>query len=484
MSEPPDSSHGRIIHDVPTSCRQSEIKNQKSKITDLTAGVARLTITPFWGIELAGWGYYLNRTWQRVHDHLHATALVLHDGNRAVVIVALDLMIIGRKFTQRTRKLIYRETGIAPNAILLTCSHSHNAPASGGILGGGQVDPLYEEWASRQAATAAIEAWRNRKSAQLRPGSGELSGHTFNRTRENGPVDTRLTTLTVDDQKGNPLAVVVNFQAHPTVATKLRPFDVSRDVPGQVCDLIEASLSGAIALYLQGACGDVNFHRHYATPQRCHEPARALADLALTCHRQAKSMVRNTVAAATKIVALPTRRWKKAEIDFDRTEGLRRLKTNDTTDWRETLGRVMTQRPEEMVDRHGGDLTKAVRAMARFNVEWTDRLLKDWQTRALALHSEVQALRVGDLFLVANSAELFSTFALNVRQQSQVEHLMIAGYANGRIGYVPDDYNIANQTYAAYQSPKYCNQFPFTAKSGPQLSAGMVDVINKCGNDS
>lgn len=30
----------------------------------LTAGVARVEITPYWGVELTGWGYDLNRTWR------------------------------------------------------------------------------------------------------------------------------------------------------------------------------------------------------------------------------------------------------------------------------------------------------------------------------------------------------------------------------------------------------------------------------------
>ena len=43
------------------------------------AGIARREITPFWGVELTGWGYYIERRWQRVHDPLYATALVVDD---------------------------------------------------------------------------------------------------------------------------------------------------------------------------------------------------------------------------------------------------------------------------------------------------------------------------------------------------------------------------------------------------------------------
>ena len=44
---------------------------------------------------------------------------------------------------------------------------------------------------------------------------------------------------------------------------------------------------------------------------------------------------------------------------------------------------------------------------------------------------------------------------------------MLACYANGRIGYLPDEHDIAARSYAGYQSPKYCDQFPFTPESGP-----------------
>lgn len=125
------------------------------------AGVARTRLTPFWGVELTGWGYYIERRWRRVHDHLHATALAFDGGQRAAILVALDLMVIDVAFASATRERIRETTGVPPEAILLTCLHSHNAPAAGGLLGVGECDLFYEDWASRQAATAAILAWQD-----------------------------------------------------------------------------------------------------------------------------------------------------------------------------------------------------------------------------------------------------------------------------------------------------------------------------------
>jgi hypothetical protein len=445
------------------------------------AGVARTCLTPFWGVELTGWGYYIERRWQRVRDHLNATALAFNNGARQAIVVVLDLMVIDEPFTRRTRERINAETGLEPESILLTCSHSHNAPAAGGLLGVGECDPVYEDWASRQAATAAILAWRQRTPATARCGHAVVEGLTYNRTREGGLVDPHLTTLQIDHRDGSPLAVVVNFGAHPTVYTQLGPWDVTRDVPGELCDLLEATFRQPVA-YIQGACGDVNFHREFIAPERCREPALRLMAAALEALNHAKPMDDPVVAAASETALVPTRRWTREELEHDRREAERRLVGDevDVSGWRETIGRVMTNRPDDMVRRHGGDERKAVRAMCRFHLEWTSRMLRDLETRPEVLETEVQAIRVGDVYFAANSSEFFTPFALDVRRRAGVPELILACYANGRIGYMPDEHDIDLRSYAGYQSPKYCNQFPFTRESGPALCAAMLRVIERC----
>ena len=446
----------------------------------LSAGVARTCLTPFWGVELTGWGYYIERRWQQIHDDLQATALVVDDGKHQVALVTLDLMVIDQRFTKLTRDRIHHETGLPHASILLTCSHSHNSPAAGGLLGIGQCDPDYEDWASRQAATAVILAWKNRYPAKLMASRGELAGHSYNRTRPNGLVDSTVTTLKVETETGRPLAAVVNFGAHPTVTTQWRPFDVSRDLPGVVCDRIEEAIPGIIAMYVQGACGDVNFLREYIDEVRYLEPARHLSDVALRSLANSTQSVSPRVAFASEIATLPTRRWLREELMSDRYEAERRLATNDVTGWRETIGRSMTNRPDDMVSRHGGDELKAVRAMARFHIEWTDLMLVDLDSRPEHLETEVQTIRMGDLFVSANSSEFFTPFALDLRRRADVPALMLACYSNGRIGYLPDSDDIDARSYAGYQSPKYCNQFPFVAQSGPAMCDAMLRTISRC----
>jgi neutral ceramidase len=446
------------------------------------AGIARRNLNPFWGVELTGWGYYLNRTWLDVHDDLNATSLVIENENQRIAIVSVDLMVISAEFTRVVRQQIQEATGIPSQSILVSCTHTHNAPASEGLRGVGEVDPLYEAWAARQAATSAILAWQQREAVTISAAATTIRGISFNRTRDNGPVDETATGLRVDRMDQSPLAVVVGFQAHPTVATVLRPRSVSRDAPGQICDVIERELPGCTAIYLQGACGDVNFLREYATSERHEEPGNAVAAAVLVSLENAESLDTSIINACVETATIPTRRWAPEEIAGDQEEARRRLEQEDVSGWRKSIGRAMTNRPDDMVARHGGDEWKAVSAMCRFNVEWTEHMQRDMDQRPETLSTEVQALRIGDFGIVTNSSEFFTTLALEVRARSPLPFLMLSCYSNGRIGYMPDAYDVERKTYAAYQSPKYCNQFPFTSQSGPALVDAMIKQLQHVGD--
>jgi hypothetical protein len=388
------------------------------------------------------------------------------------------------------------ETEIPAANILVCATHTHSAPASGGLLGVGEVDQEYEIWAAEQTARAAITAWNERMPATFCVGSSTEATFrvgsfdsmrsttewttTFNRTRPDGPVDATITTLRVNREDGSALAAVVGFQAHPTVWTVLRPYSVSRDMPGALCDAIEQGIPGCTALYLQGACGDVNFDRSWSESEEKAEFATRLflESVLVTLSHSNHELDLSQLGVASQIVRLPTRRWTLEEIQHDRAEAERRLREHDLTGWRDSIGRVMTNRPEDMVARHGGDEWKAVAAMCRFNMEWTGLMLEDYETRPEWLETEIQAIRIGDFGIVSNSSEFFTTLALSVREKVHLPYLMLACYANGRIGYLPDAYDVERKTYASYQSPKYCNQFPFTAESGPVMVDAMSKLMN------
>ncbi len=445
-----------------------------------TAGVARRVITPPMGVELAGLGYYLNRTAERVRDDLTATALVVGDDkDECVAVVALDLMYNDAAFTRNIREQVVSETNLRPEAICVNCSHSHNAPTAGFIRGAGEINAAYLDFAAKEAAVALIEAWKARQPANLRVGQGELVGMTFNRTRDDGPVNTRVSVLRADAIDGKALAVAVNFHSHCTAHMEVDLHAVSRDWPGEVVDQIEAALPGAMAMYWQGTCGDVNFRREYNGTERRFEPARAITKVALEAFDNARPVEAFGVGAVIQKVVLPTRRWTREEIARDREEGLHRLKTGDTAGWLDGIARTVVNLPARLPLRYGGSVEKAVAAVSRFAVEWTDEILPVLESRPETLEVEIQALRIGDVWLAANPSELFTTLGLEVRRRWTEGDLFMLSYANGSIGYLPDAYDVERRTYAAIQSPKFTGQFPFTEKSGDVMVEGLVDALNR-----
>lgn len=443
----------------------------------LQAGVARASLTPHWGVELAGWGYYLNRTWTRGRDPLAATALVLENGNDAIGLVAVDLLYADVAFTRAVRQQVSKHIPLQPDHICIGCSHSHNSPTLALIRGAGEIDADYRSWAERQVATALIEAWHRRESAQFFVGKSGVEGWTHNRADPKGTTDNQLSLWRIDRSNGMPLAVVVGFQAHPTVMMGLGATDVSRDFPGMVTDGLEDAIPGAMALYFQGACGDVNFLPRYNEIDHCREPGEHLLTCALEAWEKAVAIGSDQLGAASIAVELPTRRWTMEEIQRDREEGRYRLETGSTEGWRENLGRVMVNKPDQFPSRYGGDLKKAVMALGRFGLEWTEAMLIDLETRPEAIVTEVQALRLGDAWMVANPSELYTSLALEVRKRWPHEHLMHVGYANDSIGYMPDAADMERKSYAANQSPKFKNQFPFVPESCDAIVAGMLEAL-------
>jgi neutral ceramidase len=445
-------------------------------------GVARRVINPPAGVELAGLGYYLNRVWARVRDNLTATALVISDDQGgSTALAAVDLMYNDASFTRRIRELAAAQTDLPPEAICVNCSHSHNAPTAGFIRGGGERNQDYLELAANETATAVIEAWRKRQPAQLSAGHGELKGMTFNRARENGPTDPCVSVLRADDSSGQPLAVAVNFHSHCTAHMETDLYAVSRDWPGEVVDQIEAALPGTTALYLQGVCGDVNFRREFNGTERRFEPARAVSQIALEVLQRTRAIGRPGAAYINAAVSLPTRRWERAEVLRDREEGLYRLQTGDTAGWLDGLARYCVGQPGRLPLRYGGSVEKAVRAVARFAVEWTDDILPILDTRPETLDAAVQVIRIGDIWLAANPSELFTSLGLDLRRHWPGQDLFILGYCNGSIGYLPDALEFRHPGYATIQSPKFTGQFPFTPQSGSALVAGLLGTLEDLG---
>src|SRR6185369_14372893 len=72
-------------------------------------------------------GNYAKVFAKEIHDPPKVRAAVFDDGKKRVALVGLDCLCIRRDTALAARKLIAERTGIPPECVLLTASHSHTS---------------------------------------------------------------------------------------------------------------------------------------------------------------------------------------------------------------------------------------------------------------------------------------------------------------------------------------------------------------------
>ena len=229
-------------------------------------GAARRDITPTEALPMWGYGDRHDALSQGVLDPLYAAAVVIKAGDSKLAIVGLDLgRAPNEKSLQRIRQRIKAEAGI--EASFIAGSHTHHGPvlelSDEEGKGKGRFDAAlrYYKQLEDGIIAALVEANSKLVPAKLANGVFKLDG--FNRNRhtklEPKPVDRDLSLLRFDDMAGKPLAVIVNYTAHPT-SIPAATLKYSADYVGALKAAIEKE-TGATAIFMQGASGDQSTDR-------------------------------------------------------------------------------------------------------------------------------------------------------------------------------------------------------------------------------
>ena len=230
--------------------------------TGFKVGVADADITPRAGVPMWGYGARHDALSQGILDPLMAKAIVIAAGEDKVALVGIDL---GRGPTEEMMKLIRQE--IAAKAgirhVMITGSHTHHGPVIELIdepgLGKGKFDDAvaYSKELPHHLIAAILEADRDKKAARIGVASESV---TLNRNRQSKrepkATDPMLAVIRFDDQAGKPIAILVNFAAHP-VMTAEKMLKFSADYPGFLKNKVEAELSTK-CVFVQGAGGDMS----------------------------------------------------------------------------------------------------------------------------------------------------------------------------------------------------------------------------------
>ena len=429
----------------------------------LTAGVARVDITPPVGFRLQG---AMRRTEGSVgvESPLLATALVLADEDTTIVLIDCDLIGFDRPLAAQIRQEIGDRVDTPASHVIVGCTHTHNGPctartALGGVhdVGGdpderAQLD-AYIQNLKGQLAGIAAEADDNRVPARVGAGRGE-AGIAINREEKTadgrvlvgrnpeGATDHAVDVLRVDDVDGNPLAVLVGYAAHP-VTMGFHTHHISQDFPGVVRDVVE-QVTGATCLYLTGAAGNqalLSFLQNdWGERERMGGVVGAAALQAFfEIETRPHEVVREEGTSLSSIALYekafsegPTHRLFKVA-SRQATVPLQPLPTLEEAEQQLAEARTRVQE----LERDGAPKSEVypARLVERWAAGVADKVRSGLEREELSF--DVIAVRIDDIAIVAMPGEPFVEIGLGVKERSKAAHTLFAGYCNGVIAYWP-----------------------------------------------
>ncbi len=383
-------------------------------------GAAAADITPPVGIAMGGyWGRRSGAT--HIHDRLMAKALVCGQGAARAALVAVDLVGLDADIVRGIRAKVARATGIESAAIMVCASHTHAGPLTFPFRGMGRIDDRYLEQVADAVLEVVVAAAADSRSGRLYYARPEVQ-IGINR-REPHPQGTRIgqnpagpvvpyahvLRFVAADGTG---ATLFNHACHPVVLGRDN-LQISGDYAGAAARHIEEQ-TGDDALFVNGACGDVNPRIANGSFADVEALGQELGQAVLGGRDAAAPLDASAISWAHERLDLPLQpppsRWC-AKVE--------QLKGH----LRARLAR-------------GSEVSKA-------QLEWAVAMCKWVQAgadRARVQPFEIQALALGELVLLGLEGEIFVRYQLDL--EAAHGPAVLCGFANGCIGYVPtaDEY--------------------------------------------
>jgi hypothetical protein len=420
------------------------------------AGATALPITPLsehlgGRLYLGGYDGYLSRPARGVHDDLFARALILGDGQTSAALIALDLVGISNRHIARIRQAVARRLEIPEAAVLIASTHTHASPDLQGLWGG--VSPHYAAHLRRQAVRAALQAAADRREVSLRAATVSVKGRTVNR-RGWPQTDEAMTVLRARDGRGDAIATMVNFAAHPTV-TQEENVRISRDFPGALVDSLE-SHAGGVALFVNADQGDANPNVSGGFPE-AQAYGEGLAQVAAKALKKTKELEPPLTVTARRLdvpLANPRLRLPPGLVLRGMLTGVRGLAGLGTLRW--LAGRYPRQERAFVFATLGLLAEHPVFVPAR---------------GAPFLRTRVSRLRVGDgLDALAAPGEVLTRLGVPLRERLTGRATMFLGLTNDSLGYfVPQDEWMSGRN----------ESYEETVSLGPQAASALENAADR-----
>lgn len=236
----------------------------------LQAGAARVEITPRENAALPMYGYAGREEGHSgVHDPLYFRAIVVSDGERQAALVAGDIGSTPHQVWEALVPRISEATGIAPEYVLLSATHTHGGPSPAPTAGENPKLDAYLAGVHDKIVTVVQEAQSKLQPARMGAGTGEARINMNRRARTadggwwlghnpDGVSDKTVRVVKFESLGGETLALFVNFGVHGTVMGSKNTV-ITGDLPGATSRFVEEQLGGDVVVpWTSGAAGDQN----------------------------------------------------------------------------------------------------------------------------------------------------------------------------------------------------------------------------------
>lgn len=453
------------------------------------AAAAKIDITPPLGAELQGYaGRYKGS--EGILDPLYARCLVVEsDNGRRWALISVDLISFENAEANRILCIARDCLGREHSVVSLAATHTHSGPATLRIRGFGAIHEAYLEFVVDAVGNMVKEAVQRLRPAHLVTSSGHVpfavnrrkpmpDGQIALRPFPDGPVDHEvLVSAFVPDEAGTsePIAILANYPCHPvTLGANLQ---ISADFPGVYARTVEAVFPGSVAIFLNGASGDIN-PPAMDGPRTMEACGLSLAgETVKLVGAQMTSQIGAGVSSSednssSKASAVNTSSILWAESRLELPLGALPSKA-EATEQLETCER----RLKELGDRSPGE----ARGWLALR-EWALDCLAELDGRATRPHRTeaiVQCVSIDESAFVFIPGELFVELGLAIKNQSPFRYTHVIGYANGWVGYLPTSEAVQQGGYEP-NAYRYWQSRPLAPDAGERIVEEAVALLHEC----
>lgn len=414
------------------------------------AGWASAEITPTPPCWMGGYGDRTSPA-ESIHDPLYAHALALGDSAAPFIVITCDLVAVDATLVAAIRERVAAD--IPGVVVWIGATHTHSGPDVGRLLATRDPEPEVINRIVTGAAQAGRDAARRMRAVHAAWASGLVDGVATNRDHPDNreEITLNLLCLYTDRARGAPPAAVFgSFPCHPTVMSASN-LAISADLPGAFRRQLQARLGGDTWVALAtGSAGDIST-RHVRKGQGFEELDRLGSLLADAAQRY--------LAGARPItVAQPIVREERVT--------LQHKPPLDTAALTATAGKLREQRSAALEAGNAAQARTLETALQGIRAaERVGAIQNNMPTDV-----PVSVARAGELAMVAIPGELYNRLGAQLRDGEQGP-LLLLGYTNGYVGYIP--------TREAYQSLDYeVLMSPLAPGSGEDLITAALRLLN------